>query len=56
VSPDVLEAMLTIDGQVGVRLQSGDRVRVRRSTLKARLLKPPESSFFARLREKLHWI
>jgi len=56
VSPDVLEAMLTIDGQVGVRLQSGDRVRVRRSTLKARLLQPPESSFFTRLREKLHWI
>ena len=56
VSPDVLEAMLTIDGQVGVRLQSGDRVRVQRSPLTARLLKPPANSFFTRLREKLHWI
>ena len=56
VSADALEAMLTVDGQIGVRLQSGDRVRIVRSNLCARLLQPPEASFFSRLRQKLHWI
>ena len=56
VSPEVLEAMLTVDGQIGVRLKSGDRVRVVRSPLCARLLHSPEASFFARLRQKMHWI
>jgi NAD+ kinase len=56
VAPGALEAMLTIDGQVGVVLQSGDRVVVQRSALKARLLQDPNDSFFSRLREKLHWI
>jgi NAD+ kinase len=56
VSPNVLEAMLTIDGQVGIVLRSGDRVIVRRSSLCARLLLSPHDSFYARLRQKLHWI
>lgn len=56
VLPATLEAMLTIDGQVGVTLRSGDRVRVARSPLCARLMQPPEGSFFTRLRQKLHWI
>ncbi|MDF2440860.1 MAG: kinase [Abditibacteriota bacterium] len=55
VLPETLEAMLTIDGQVGVTLRSGDRVRVVRSPLCARLMQPPEGSFFTRLRQKLHW-
>lgn len=55
VLPETLEAMLTIDGQVGVTLRSGDRVRVARSPLCARLMQPPEGSFFTRLRQKLHW-
>ncbi len=51
-----LQSMLTVDGQVGVPLRSGDRVRIQRSPQVACLMQPPESSFFARLREKLHWI
>lgn len=55
VEPSALEAMLTIDGQVGVRLQSGDVVRVRRAPATAHLLRLPTDSFYARLREKMRW-
>lgn len=55
VSPTELEAMLTIDGQVGVMLQSGDRIRVGRAALKTKLLRLPGDSFYARLREKMRW-
>lgn len=56
VASSALQSMLTVDGQIGVALRSGDRVRIQRSPCVARLMQPPESSFFARLREKLHWI
>lgn len=55
VAPGELEAMLTIDGQVGVVLQPGDIVRVRRSEHKARLLRRPSEIFYDRLRQKMSW-
>lgn len=55
VAPRELEAMLTIDGQIGVVLQPGDMVRVRRSEHKARLLRRPSETFYDRLRQKLSW-
>lgn len=55
VASSEIEAMLTIDGQVGVRLQSGDLVRVRRARERARLMHLPGDSFYTRLREKLRW-
>jgi NAD+ kinase len=55
VASSELEAMLTIDGQVGVILQSGDRIRVRRAGLNTKLLRLPGDSFYARLREKMRW-
>ncbi len=55
VAPGELEAMLTIDGQVGVVLQPGDMVRVRRSEYKARLLRRPSEIFYDRLRQKMSW-
>lgn len=55
VAPGELEAMLTIDGQVGVVLQPGDVVRVRRSEYKARLLRRPSEPFYDRLRQKMSW-
>lgn len=55
VSPGELEAMLTIDGQIGVVLQPGDMVRVRRSEHKARLLRRPSETFYDRLRHKMSW-
>ena len=47
--------MLTIDGQVGVVLQPGDIVRVRRSEHRARLLRRPSEIFYDRLRQKMSW-
>ncbi|MBV9864245.1 MAG: NAD(+)/NADH kinase [Abitibacteriaceae bacterium] len=55
VSSSELEAMLTIDGQIGVFLQSGDVVQVKRADCKARLLHLPRETFYERLREKMRW-
>jgi NAD+ kinase len=55
VKADSLDAMLTLDGQVGVTLRPGDVVRVGRSTRKARLLRDPNDTFYARLRHKMSW-
>jgi NAD+ kinase len=46
---------LTVDGQVGVRLEQGDRVTAARSEHPARLLVSPGRSRFAVMREKLRW-
>ncbi len=46
---------LTVDGQTGSRLRREDRVEVARSEHPVRLLRPPDYSFFAVLRRKLHW-
>jgi NAD+ kinase len=46
---------LTVDGQIGVRLEEGDRLRVVRSEHPARLLVSPGRSRFAVMREKLRW-
>ncbi len=55
VAPGELQAMLTVDGQIGVALQSGDIVRVRRDSTVARLLVAPGDGFYSRLRQKLRW-
>jgi NAD+ kinase len=55
VASSELEAMLTIDGQIGVRLQPGDIVQVRQAKCKARLLHLPAYNFYDRLREKMGW-
>jgi len=55
VAASEMQAMLTVDGQVGVFLQSGDVVRVRRSAHRARLLHHPDDSFYSRLRQKMGW-
>lgn len=43
------------DGQVTVDLKNGDCVRIRRSEYSICLLHPPGYSYFAMLRQKLHW-
>ncbi|PQV63376.1 NAD+ kinase [Abditibacterium utsteinense] len=55
VKSDSLDAMLTLDGQVGVILHRGDLVRVRRAAQTARLLRDPEDTFYGRLRHKMGW-
>lgn len=48
-------AYLTIDGQVGVPLERGDRVMCRSSDRTVQLIRPPRMMFFDVLREKLSW-
>lgn len=43
------------DAQSPFVVKQGDRLRVQRSPLNVTLLHPPKYSYFAMLREKLHW-
>jgi NAD+ kinase len=49
------EAMLTVDGQVGLGLQEHDTVEVRRAGPRVRLVRMPQKHFFSVLRTKLKW-
>ncbi len=46
---------LTLDGQTGVPLQAGDRVRITRAVERLKLIHPPNKSYFEILRSKLKW-
>ncbi|MGB7848594.1 MAG: NAD(+)/NADH kinase [Candidatus Acidiferrum sp.] len=46
---------LTLDGQTGVPLQPGDRVRVTRAEERLKLIHPPNKTYFEILRSKLKW-
>lgn len=46
---------VTLDGQTGVSMRAGDRLRVTRAAHVLRLLKPEGRSYFAVLRQKLKW-
>jgi NAD+ kinase len=51
-SPDVY---CTLDGQVGLPLKAGDRLRVRRSASGLHLVVPYPRNYFDVLRRKLRW-
>ncbi len=57
VLPDLRgeEVNLTADGQEGFNLRTGDVVQVREAPFSARLVVPPDASFYGRLRGKLGW-
>jgi NAD+ kinase len=46
---------LTLDGQTGVPMQVGDRVRITRAAERLKLIQPPNKSYFEILRSKLKW-
>jgi NAD+ kinase len=46
---------LTMDGQVGVQLEAGDRVVVTKAASKLRLVRPSRKTYFEILRNKLRW-
>jgi NAD+ kinase len=46
---------LTLDGQTGVPMQLGDRVRITRAPERLKLIQPPNKSYFEILRNKLKW-
>lgn len=49
------ELLLSVDGQVGRALKQGDRVEITRSAQDVQLIQLPGHSYFAVLRQKLHW-
>jgi NAD kinase len=46
---------LTVDGQVGLGLQSGDRVLTQCAAHRVRIIQPRRLSFFEVLRTKMNW-
>ena len=46
---------LTLDGQTGVPMQHGDRVRITRAAERLKLIQPPNKTYFEILRNKLKW-
>jgi NAD+ kinase len=49
------EVSLTLDGQVGFRLEVGDRVLIRKSRTAFNLIQPTNRNYFEVLRDKLRW-
>jgi NAD+ kinase len=49
------ELLVTVDGQVGATFAVGEALVVRRSPYPVQIVRFPEGSFFATMREKLHW-
>jgi NAD+ kinase len=55
LEPKAEDVYLTVDGQVGQALQSGDRVEVKCAPHHLKLIKSPRRSHFEILRAKLGW-
>lgn len=47
--------VLTLDGQVGYQMQTGDSVLIRKSPTSFNLVQPPNRNYFDVLRNKLKW-
>lgn len=46
---------LTLDGQIGIQLQSGDQIRLTKAVPRLKLIQPPGKTYFEILRSKLKW-
>jgi NAD+ kinase len=46
---------LTLDGQKGIQMESGDRVRISRAEKRLKLIQPGRKSYYEILRSKLKW-
>ena len=55
MSADSPSVFLTLDGQTGIPMQEGDRVRMRRAATRLKLIQPARKSYFEILRSKLKW-
>jgi len=52
---DAADFYLTLDGQAGLALQTGDRLEVQRSGNRVLLIRNPRLDYFGMLRQKLRW-
>ncbi|HXN24912.1 MAG TPA: NAD(+)/NADH kinase [Candidatus Dormibacteraeota bacterium] len=50
-----IQAALTIDGQIGIELQPGDRVRISKAAETISLVRAPSKTYYEVLRSKLGW-
>ena len=50
------QVILTVDGQDGATLKEGEALVIRRGAASISLIRFSDQSFFATLREKLHWV
>ena len=55
LSESAESVFLTLDGQTGVPMQRGDRVRITRAAERLKLIQPPNKTYFEILRNKLKW-
>lgn len=55
LASDTADVYLTIDGQIGRGIETGDVLEVRRSSNRVLLVRNPKKGYFAILRQKLHW-
>ncbi len=55
VADDASEQLITVDGQESAEFVHGDVLTVRRANRRVRLVRFPETTFFARMRHKLGW-
>ncbi|MGQ0649073.1 MAG: NAD(+)/NADH kinase [Gemmatimonadaceae bacterium] len=55
VGDDESEQLITVDGQESAEFVHGDVLTVRRASRRVRLVRFPETTFFARMRHKLGW-
>lgn len=53
--PEEQTFYLTLDGQIGVELHTGDVVTFKKAATKVRLVRPARKSYFEILRKKLKW-
>jgi NAD+ kinase len=49
------ELLVTVDGQVGTTFSKGETLSARRSAYPVPIVRFPEGSFFATMRQKLQW-
>lgn len=49
------DVYVTVDGQVGLKLQMGDQLLVHKSDVAVKLVAPPDKNYFDVLRGKLKW-
>ena len=49
------QAQVTCDGQINMKLEPGDKIRITRKQEAVRLIHPPEHDHYQVLRAKLHW-
>lgn len=55
LSENAESVFLTLDGQTGIPMRPGDKVRLRRSSQRLKLIQPPAKPYFEILRSKLKW-